>query len=175
MRKKLQEISEDDLNLFNRITVGLQYVPSLFVWNVNEIPVGIAKKQVALDITVAKQAPLGTVTIAEERKDSQMMLVIALSVFGDLVPSMPISKNKTVEAERLAELQLAHGHNYMMRSAVKSLQQQFWILTGGKHSLLRKTINCASKFTAINQLSFCSAGMRATLLRASSPMQIPNK
>jgi hypothetical protein len=71
LEKERNEISKDDLNrYFDAVTIQLQNVPSLFIWNADETRLGISKKHVAPDVIVAKQAPPGTVTITEEHDDS---------------------------------------------------------------------------------------------------------
>jgi hypothetical protein len=52
----------------------LQNTPSLFAWKADESRVRIARKHVAPDVIIAKQTPLGTLTIGEERDDSQLAL-----------------------------------------------------------------------------------------------------
>jgi hypothetical protein len=51
-----------------------------------------------------------------------MTLLTGISVFGDSIPPRFISKNKnkTFETEKLAEQQLFHGRDYMMKSAEKT-------------------------------------------------------
>jgi hypothetical protein len=52
--------------------IGYTRTPSLFIWGADETRVGIAKKHVASDIIVAKNAPPGALTIVHERDHSQM-------------------------------------------------------------------------------------------------------
>jgi hypothetical protein len=55
--KGRHEISEDDLNrYFDVVTIQLQNVPSLFIWNADETRVGISKKRVASDVIVANSS-----------------------------------------------------------------------------------------------------------------------
>jgi hypothetical protein len=49
-----------------------------------------------------------------------MTLLINFSAFGDSIPPLFISKNKTFGAKRLAEQQPFHGHDYLVRSAEKT-------------------------------------------------------
>jgi hypothetical protein len=121
LEKERHERSEDDLNrYFDAVTIHIQSVSSLFLWTAHETRVGISKKHVIPEVIVTEQTLLGTVTIAEEHNDSQMTLLTGISAFGYSIPPLFISKNKIFEAERLAEQQLFHGHDYMMRSAEKT-------------------------------------------------------
>jgi hypothetical protein len=57
-------------------------------------------------------------TIAENR--GYTALASAISGFADSTHLLFITKGKTFETERLAEQQLFHGHNYVMRSLEKT-------------------------------------------------------
>jgi hypothetical protein len=59
------------------------------------------------------------VTTAENRDDSRLTLLRAISAFGDLILLMFKTQNKTFEAEKPAEQQLFHGNDYMMKSPEK--------------------------------------------------------
>jgi hypothetical protein len=57
---------------FDAVTDQLQNVPSLFVWNADETPVGISKKHIAPGVNIAKQTPPGTITVADEYDENQI-------------------------------------------------------------------------------------------------------
>jgi hypothetical protein len=61
-------------SLFDAVPIQLQNIRSLFAWNADETRVRIVKKPVALDVIVAKQTVLGTLTIGKERGDGQLTL-----------------------------------------------------------------------------------------------------
>jgi hypothetical protein len=99
----------------------LKTVPPLFVWNTDEIRVGAPKKQQAPLVIVAATTPAdATVTVPEIRDDSELTLLTAISAFGDSIPPLFISKNKTFEKTALVARQLFEGHDYTMRTAPKT-------------------------------------------------------
>jgi hypothetical protein len=51
----------------------------------------------------AKQTRLKTMTIEENRDESQLNVITVVSPFADFIPLMFVTKNKTFETERLAE------------------------------------------------------------------------
>jgi hypothetical protein len=121
LEKEHHETSEDDLNrYFDAVTIHIQSVSSLFVWNADETQVGISKKYVIPEVIVKEQTRPGTITIAEEHDDSQMTLITGFSAFGYSIPPLFIGKNTIFDAERLAEQSLFHSHDYVMRSAEKT-------------------------------------------------------
>jgi hypothetical protein len=96
LEKERHEISDNDLNhYFDTITIQLQNVSSLFVWNKQKTRVGISKKHLAPDVIVTKQTQPRTVTIAEEHDDNQMTLLTGISVFGDSIPPSFTSESET--------------------------------------------------------------------------------
>jgi hypothetical protein len=60
------------------------------------------------------------VTVADERDDTQLTLLTAISAFGDSIPPMFITNNKTFDETALADQQLYRGHDYVMRTADKT-------------------------------------------------------
>jgi hypothetical protein len=83
-------------------------------------PKSESQKSMSHQTSLLKKAPSGTVTIAEEHEDRQVTLLTGVSGFGDSVAPLFISNNKTFEAERLAEQQLFHSHDYVIGSAEKT-------------------------------------------------------
>jgi hypothetical protein len=59
------------------------------------------------------------VATIENRGDSQLTLLTAISALGDSTPPMFITKGKTAELERLIRQQLFHDLDYVMRNAEK--------------------------------------------------------
>jgi hypothetical protein len=55
---------------FEALTIHLQKVPSLSVWNVNETQIRKPKNQEAPDVIVSATTKIERVTIAEEHDDS---------------------------------------------------------------------------------------------------------
>jgi hypothetical protein len=98
-------------------------------------------------------------TVADERDDSQLTLLTAISAFGDSIPPMFITNDKTFDETALADQQLYHGHDYVMRTADTTFITESYSSSGCKRSLLRKTINFARSQTTMTQLSCCSMAM----------------
>jgi hypothetical protein len=121
LEKDRHDVSSDDLKrYFEAMMVHLRTVPSIFVWNADETRVGAAKKQTRPEVIVDARTQAGTVTIAQERDDSQLTMLTAISAFGDSLPPMFITKNKTFEEAKLAAEQLYHPHDYVIREASKT-------------------------------------------------------
>jgi hypothetical protein len=105
------------------------------------------------------KTPPGTVTIAGEHDDSETTLLTGISEFGDSIPPLFISKNKTFEGEKLGEQQLFRSHDYMIRSAEKTFAIEVldidWLQTQfipRKRSIA--SFEGASKLNTMYQLSF---------------------
>jgi hypothetical protein len=121
LEKKRYEVSEEDIKRhFEALTIHFQKVPSLFVWNADEMRRGKPKKQEAPDVIVSAIMKTETVTIAEERDDSQLTVPTAISAFGDSIPPLVITRNKIFEPGRLEREQLYHGHDYFIRNTQKT-------------------------------------------------------
>jgi hypothetical protein len=69
---------------------------------------------------VVKGTQPGSVTVVDERDDGQLTLLAAISAFGDSIPPVFITNNKTFDETALADQQLYHEHNYVMRTADKT-------------------------------------------------------
>jgi 4-hydroxybenzoate polyprenyltransferase len=121
LRKERHNVSEEDLcNYFDTVSIQLEKVPSLFVWNADETRVGIPKKCASPQVIVAKQTRPRTVRVPKERDDNQLTTLTAISAFGDSNPPMFISKSKIFLSEVLIEQQLYHGHDYIIRNSAKT-------------------------------------------------------
>jgi hypothetical protein len=79
-----------------------------------------------------------------------MTLLKDIPAFGDSIPPLFISKNKTFEAERLTEQELFHDHDYLMRSAEKTFITEVLLIDWLRTQLIPKTINCTSKLTLMD-------------------------
>jgi hypothetical protein len=80
LEKERHNVSEEDLrNYFATVSIQLEKVPSLFVWNADETRVGIPKKCASPQVIVAKQTWPRTVTVPKERDDSQLTMLTANS------------------------------------------------------------------------------------------------
>jgi hypothetical protein len=81
------KVSEEDVKrYFEALRNHFQKAPSFFVWNGDETPVGKPNKQEAPDVIVSATTKTGKVTIAEERDDSQLTVLTAISALGDSIP-----------------------------------------------------------------------------------------
>ena len=125
MEKARHDVSADDLKLyFTHLSEHMQKVPSPFVWNADETRIGAPKKQRAPEVIVAKETRPGTTTVPEERDDTQLTLLTAISAFGDSIPPLIISKNQTYEKSLLAQRNLYEPHDYVIRNAPKTFMTE---------------------------------------------------
>jgi hypothetical protein len=102
------------------VSLHVQKGPSTFVWNADETRVGAPKREARPEVIVASRTDPETLTVAEERDDNQLSVLTAISAFGGSIPPMFISKRKTFESGRLAEEQLFHGHDDVIRQTAKT-------------------------------------------------------
>jgi hypothetical protein len=86
-------------------------------------------------------------------------MLTAISAFGDSIPPVFITNNKTFNETTLADQQLYHGHDYVTCTADKTFITRSYSSIGCKRSLFRKTINFARRQTMMAQLSWCSMAM----------------
>jgi hypothetical protein len=104
LEKERHEVSEQDIkSYFDAIVLHLQTIPSLFIWNADETRVGTPKKGSPPEVIVAKDTEPRSVTVANERDDSQLTLSTAISAFGDSILPMFITNNKTFNKTALAD------------------------------------------------------------------------
>jgi hypothetical protein len=68
-----------------------------FLWNVDETWVGTPKRKASPNVIVAEPTKSGIVTIPEEKDGAQVMLITAISAFGDSPFPMLISETTTVD------------------------------------------------------------------------------
>jgi hypothetical protein len=73
---------------------------------------------------VAKRTRPRSVTVPKEGDDSQLTMLTAISAFGDSTPLIFISKNKTFLSEALAEQQLCHDHDSVIRNSAKTIMSE---------------------------------------------------
>jgi hypothetical protein len=85
---------------------------------VDETRVGYPKKIVHPEAIVATNMKSGSVTVPEEQDDAQLILLTAISAFGDSACPLFISKLKTFEKALLAVQKLYEGHDYPIRSTL---------------------------------------------------------
>jgi hypothetical protein len=57
------------------------------------------------------------VTIAEERNHDRLRVPTAISAFGDLIPFLFLTRNKTFEQSLFEREQPYHGHDHSIRNA----------------------------------------------------------
>jgi hypothetical protein len=110
------------------VSIQLEKVSSLFIWSANETGVGIPKKCHSPQVIVAKQTRPRTVAVPKERDDSQLTMLTAISAFEDSTPPMFISKNKTFRSEALAEQQLYHDYDYIIRNSAKTFMTEVLVV-----------------------------------------------
>jgi hypothetical protein len=84
---------------------------------VDETRVGCPKKIAPPEVIVTTNTKLGSVTLREARNDMQLILLTALSAFGDSTYTLFISRFKIFENALLAAQKLYEGHDYTIRSA----------------------------------------------------------
>jgi hypothetical protein len=102
--KERREVSEQNIKSYSdAIVLHLQKVPSVFVWDAAETRVGSAKRRSSPEVIAAKDIQPGSVIVADERDDGQLTLLTAISAFGDSIPPMFITKNKTFDETALAD------------------------------------------------------------------------
>jgi hypothetical protein len=70
--------------------------------------------------------------VPEEKHDAQLMLIMAISAFGDSTTPTFISKNKTFDKVSLAAQQLFEGHDYTIGTAEKTFIIEVFLLPGYK-------------------------------------------
>jgi hypothetical protein len=132
--------------------MNLKYVPSLFVWNAYETRIGSPKKQRPPQVIVAKDAPLGTTTVAAVGDDAQLTLLTAISAFGDSIPPRIITKNRTYEKYLLAEHQLCEGHDYVIRNAAKTFITEVLFIQWMKMMFFPRIGNLRAKVNYTDQV-----------------------
>jgi hypothetical protein len=160
LEKERHQVSEEDLRYyFDTVSIQSEKVPSLLLWNADETRVGIPKKCASSQVIVAQQTRPRIVTVPNERDDSELIMLTAITAFGDSTPPMFISKNKTFLSEALEEQQLCHDHDYVIRSSAKLLSLKFYFLTSFKHSLFQKTMD----FVVSEKVHGCPRSVMALL------------
>jgi hypothetical protein len=95
-------VADDLKRYFDCAANHLQTIPSQFVWNPDETRVGAPKKQKAPRVIVSIQTGPEPITVPEIRDDSQLTLLTAISAFGDSIPPLFITKNKTFEKKSIS-------------------------------------------------------------------------
>jgi hypothetical protein len=121
LEKERRTASEEDLrNYLDTVSIQLETVPSLFIWNADETRVDIPKECASPQVIVAKQTRPRTITVPKKRDDSSLAMLTAISALGDSTPPTFISKNKTFISEALARQKLYHDHGYVIRNSAKT-------------------------------------------------------
>jgi hypothetical protein len=87
------------------------------VWNVDETRAGCPKKIAPPEVIVTTNMKLGSVKVPKAHDDAQLTLFTAISVFGDSVYPLFISKLRIFEKVLLAAQKLYAAHDYTIRSA----------------------------------------------------------
>jgi hypothetical protein len=107
----------------------LKAIPSPFVWNMDKTRVGYSKRIAHPEVIVAINVEPGSVTVPEERDDTQLTLFMTIFAFGDSTFPLFISKLKTFEKTLLAAQKLYEGHDYVSRSAPRTFITEIFSLT----------------------------------------------
>jgi hypothetical protein len=102
------------------ITADYTSLPSEFFWNADETCVGSAKHMLPPDLILASGTKQGSVTVLENRDDSELTLRTAISAAGDSTDPYFISTNKIFERTALHFQQLFEGHDHRIRTAAKT-------------------------------------------------------
>jgi hypothetical protein len=75
-------VSPDEVrSYFDTVAGQVKEVPSSFVWNMDETRVGCPKRIAQPEVIAATNMKPGSVTVPEERDDSQLTLLTAISAF----------------------------------------------------------------------------------------------
>jgi hypothetical protein len=107
-------------NYFNTVAGQLKAIPSPFVWNVHKARVGCPKRIAQPGVIVAAITKPGSAPVSEERDDSQLTLLTAISAFRGSTCPLFISKLKTFEKALLAAQKLYEGHDYAIQPAPRT-------------------------------------------------------
>jgi hypothetical protein len=98
VEKDRHDVSPDGVrSYFDTVAGQLKAIASPFLWNVDETRVRCPKRIAQPEAIVAINTKPGFVTVPEERDDSQLTLLMAISAFGDSMCALFISKLKTFE------------------------------------------------------------------------------
>jgi hypothetical protein len=121
LEKDRHDVSADYIKVYlESISAQLTSIPSALFWNADETRVGSAKHMPPPNVIVASGTKPGLVTIPEIRDDAQLTPLTAISVFGYSTYPCFISKNKTFEKTALEAQQLFEGHDYTIRTSLKT-------------------------------------------------------
>jgi hypothetical protein len=158
-------VADDLKRYFDCAANHLQTIPSQFVWNPDETRVGAPKKQKAPRVTVSVETGPEPITVPESRDDSQLTLLTAISAFGDSIPPLFITKNKTFEKNLLAQQQLFEGHDYTIRTAPKTFMTEVLFIDWVQTVFIPWNENLRRKFNMTARSCACLMGM---------PLMLPN-
>jgi hypothetical protein len=90
LEKDRHAVSLDEIKRCFTIPSGqIKSIPSVFVWNAEEVRVGCPKKTSQPEAVVIINTNPGCVTIREVRNDMQLTLLTAIPVFR--IPAIPFS------------------------------------------------------------------------------------
>jgi hypothetical protein len=116
-------------------------IPSLFIWNVDETRVGSPKKGIIPTVIVSPKTNPKSLTISQYKDDAQLIMVAAISAFGDSTPPMFISKNITFERDKLATMLLFESHDYTIRHSPSTFINEVLFIDWIENVFLTR-INC---------------------------------
>jgi hypothetical protein len=122
LEKDRHDVSSDKVkSYFDTVDGQLKAIPSPLVWNVDETRARCPKRIAQPEVIVATNTKPGSVTVPEELDDAQLILLTAISAFGNSTCLLFISKLKTFEKAYVAGQKLYEGHDYAFWSAPRML------------------------------------------------------
>jgi hypothetical protein len=114
----LYQIVSDHIKRYFEIVIEeYRSILSLFVTDIDETQADLPRKAQFPNLIVTASTKPDTVTVAEEKDDTQMTFISTSSGFGDSSFPMFISKNKTFDKTLLEAQKLFERHDCTVRTA----------------------------------------------------------